>query len=48
MLVMPLNGTDEAKEFELSSIFQPLSVNAVAPVLVSSNPSAAKGVLPLA
>jgi hypothetical protein len=48
MLVMPLIGTDEPKAFELSSIFKPLTISADGPVLVNSNQSAAKGVLPLA
>ena len=48
MALMPSIGTEAPNEFELSSIFQPLTVNAVAPVLVSSNQSAANGVLPLA
>jgi hypothetical protein len=41
MLVIPFRATDDAKEFEASSIFQPLMLTAALPVLVSSNQSAA-------
>jgi len=49
MLVMPFKATAEPKEFELSSIFQPLMFAAAVPVLVTSNQSAASaaGLLPL-
>src|SRR5258708_5320678 len=47
MLVMPLRDTAELKEFELSSILQPVMLIAVEPVFVTSNQSAATGLLPL-
>src|SRR5215471_20234531 len=47
MLVMPFSATDDPKEFELSSIFQPLMTWAAVPILVTSNQSAATGLLPL-
>ena len=47
MLVMPLSATAEAKESELSSTFQPVMSMAVDPRFVTSNQSAATGLLPL-
>ena len=47
MLVMPFRATAVAKEFELSSIFQPAMFTALAPVFVTSNQSAPTGLLPL-
>ena len=44
---MPLSATAAAGEPELSSIFQPVISTAVAFVLVTSNQSAATGLLPL-
>src|SRR5262249_53086033 len=47
ILVMPFSATDEPNEFELSSIFQPLIIAVAVPTLVTSNQSAATGLLPL-
>ena len=47
IVVIPLIGTEDAKELELSSIFHPVMVTAVVPVLVNSNQSAATGLFPL-
>src|SRR5262245_3488492 len=47
MLVIPFKDTAAAKEFELSSIFQPVIFTAVEPVFVTSNQSAPTGLLPL-
>ncbi len=47
MLVTPLSATAEAKESELSSIFQPAMLIALEPELVISNQSAPTGLLPL-
>src|SRR5215813_2868776 len=47
MLVTPFNGTDTANEFELSSIVQPTRLTDAVPKLVTSNQSAATGLLPL-
>ena len=43
MLVMPFKATAEPKALELSSIFHPVMFAALAPVLVTSNQSAATG-----
>src|SRR5262245_56207339 len=47
MLVMPVSNTPDAAELDSSSIFQPVMSIASVPVLVTSNQSAAYGVLPL-
>src|SRR5262249_38284936 len=47
MLLMPLIPTEFANEFELSSIFQPVTLMGLAVVLVTSNQSAPTGLLPL-
>src|SRR5262245_17119282 len=47
MLAMPLSGTAEPNELELSSIFQPVMFWAAVPMLVTSNQSAARLLLPL-
>ena len=47
IVVMPPIVTDEANEFELSSIFHPVMVTADVPVFDNSNQSAATGLLPL-
>ena len=47
MLVMPFSATAEANASELSSIFQPVMSTAVPPMFVTSNQSAATGLLPL-
>ena len=47
ILVMPFSATEAANEPELSSIFQPVMSALVALVLVTSNQSAATGLLPL-
>src|SRR5579871_2992334 len=44
MLVMPFRATAEAKELELSSIFQPVMFTALALTLVTSNQSAPNAV----
>src|SRR5262245_29380736 len=46
-LVMPFKATALSNRAESSSIFQPVMVTLVAPVFVSSNQSAAYGLLPL-
>src|ERR1700759_1049540 len=46
-LVTPSHGTDEAKDAWLSLIRQPVMSTLVVPTLVSSNQSAATGLLPL-
>src|SRR5258708_35327500 len=48
MLPTPTIGTDNAALFELSSIFQPVMSTAAPPTLVTSNQSAAYGLLLLA
>src|SRR5438445_13389134 len=45
--VMPVSGMALAMEWELSSIFQPVRSTAELPVLVTSNQSAASGLLEL-
>ena len=40
MLVIPVNGNDAVKEFELSSTFQPVISRGALPLLVTSNQSA--------
>ncbi len=45
MWVIPLSGTESAKLSELSSIIQPVISTVVAPPLVTSNQSLAKGLL---
>jgi hypothetical protein len=47
MLVMPFSATAEPKASELSSIFQPVISTALDPLFVTSNQSAATGLLPL-
>ena len=49
MLVMPVGHLRSAlpTPFELSSIFQPVMFDGAVPVLVTSNQSALKGLLPL-
>ena len=47
MLVMPPNAKAAAGDSELSSTFQPVMFAARAPTLVTSNQSAATGLLPL-
>src|SRR4051794_21391440 len=47
MLEIPLSAIAPAKALELSSTFQPLTLTGVVPVLVTSNQSAAYGLLPL-
>src|SRR5262249_15242442 len=47
MLAMPVNATAEPKDLESSSIFHPVMSTAALPILVTSNQSAASGLLPL-
>src|SRR4051794_38312304 len=47
MLVMPLRGTAEPKDAELSSTFHPAMLMAASLTLVTSNQSAENGLLPL-
>ena len=47
MLVTPASATELANVFELSSMRQPEMLTASAPILVSSNQSRPKGLLPL-
>ena len=47
MLVIPFRATDAAKEPELSSILQPVMSATKAVLFVTSNQSAARGLLPL-
>ena len=47
MLAMPLSGTAATGDSELSSTFQPARFTVPAPVFVTSNQSAATGLLPL-
>ena len=47
MLVMPLRASEETKAAELSSTFQPVMFTGLSLTLVTSNQSAATGLLPL-
>ncbi len=47
MLVTPVIGTEAAKELELSSMRQPVVLTVAVPMLVTSNQSTPRELLPL-